>query len=1141
MILSALQLVARRTFAHFELLVAVAIGVLLATTILSGSVIYTNSLKDLAVQHALAPSDEEDVDLLITATFGPLAPDSRGLVRSAVEDRIGPAVAEFGTLTGFTVKSETFLISSNVGVGDGQNEPTSNDNRRMWFAEGSSFEPHIRYVAGGSPGPLASSQDLENPDAPVTWEVAISAGDARNLRVGVGDSFAAFPAWISVRERVNVVISGIYERSDADAEIWRLYDEGLQDPSVLRRTVGLLVEDAAFLELASTALPQMQAKFGWFYDMRTEGLTPSEGRDLVDRLDSADRFLSGTLDNYFQTTDLDSLIGSVTESVTFNTVPMTVVLILVVIVVLYYVAVLGLLLVETQRTEIGLLTSRGATALQVLAVYVIEIALLALAAAIVAPFIALGAVSLIGVLPWFSELNDGALLPVRLTAGAFQMTAIGGLLIMLSLFIPALSAARIGLVHQLRSMARPPALNFMQRYYLDLVFVAIVVYLFWLLSQQGSFVGNRLFGEDKVDELILAAPALMLVAIAIVVVRLFPIATALLAMALSSPKAHRIAPATMVLGLWEMARNPAHHARFSLLLMLTAGLGVFAASFGATLERSFEERVLYESGADVRLTGMLRESGGPSSSIVGVARGLDGVEASSAAFRTLAAVLDLRKINEFDLLAVDLQTIGNVAWIRDDFEAARNPGLLSQISAEAAGGLVLPQDAASLNIRFRPSLIPSGITVISARVEDANARFFNLELGFLAGGGLTGIPRNSLALENRQVCLFDADGWCELSAELEQIRLIDGELFLPAFPLEVHAIGISRSARLRFGGTFQPAAMDLDTLSVTDRAGNVTVVESFDNVSRWHALRTSPGSRGDLLRMADDDGVPVPGIARFVWTRASVAEFRGIGFGPEPAPVPVLISETFLDEFKLELGDQVRIGSGRWSLDVVFADTIDFFPTLDPQRRPFMIADLSNLIRRTNFSQIGSEVHPDEVWITTPTNAQQLADELPIRFFQIVERSELLGRVEIDPLLSAGWRALLAVSFFTVLMVSAIGLLVHSRVTFQSRSRDFALLRTVGLSMRQLLGLVVLEHALVIGVAITVGAVAGARLGSTIMPYLVNSGEGVDVVPPMILQIDWSSFATAFGLLGGVLAVVIAIVLYAVYKMSIHSAMRLGD
>ena len=183
MILSALTLVARRTLAHPHLLVAVAIGVLLATTILSGSVVYSNSLKDLAVQHALAPADEQDLDLLITANFGPLNMDSRTLVKQAVEGRIGPAIGQFGTLTGSTVKTETFFLSSNIGVGDGQQEPTSNDNRRMWFAEGSSFESEIRYIQGEAPKALTPGQDLSNSETVITWEVAISADDARILGI----------------------------------------------------------------------------------------------------------------------------------------------------------------------------------------------------------------------------------------------------------------------------------------------------------------------------------------------------------------------------------------------------------------------------------------------------------------------------------------------------------------------------------------------------------------------------------------------------------------------------------------------------------------------------------------------------------------------------------------------------------------------------------------------------------------------------------------------------------------------------------------------------------------------------------------------------------------------------------------------
>lgn len=95
--------------------------------------------------------------------------------------------------------------------------------------------------------------------------------------------------------------------------------------------------------------------------------------------------------------------------------------------------------------------------------------------------------------------------------------------------------------------------------------------------------------------------------------------------------------------------------------------------------------------------------------------------------------------------------------------------------------------------------------------------------------------------------------------------------------------------------------------------------------------------------------------------------------------------------------------------------------------------------------------------------------------------------------------------------------------------------------MRQLLFLVVLEQMLVIGVAITLGIFMGARMGSTIMPYLANSGENAVVTPPMAVQIDWFGFGITFGLLGLVFLVVIGLILVSVYRMSIHSVMRMGE
>ena len=61
------------------------------------------------------------------------------------------------------------------------------------------------------------------------------------------------------------------------------------------------------------------------------------------------------------------------------------------------------------------------------------------------------------------------------------------------------------------------------------------------------------------------------------------------------------------------------------------------------------------------------------------------------------------------------------------------------------------------------------------------------------------------------------------------------------------------------------------------------------------------------------------------------------------------------------------------------------------------------------------------------------------------------------------------------------------------------------------------------------------------LPFLSNSGEGVRVVPPILVEIDWVSVGITFSMLGAVILLVVAVILVSVYRMSIQSVLRLGE
>ncbi len=1109
-ILSAWPMVARRSLANWKLLSSVVIGVALASTIMAGTVIYFDSLRNLALEAELERRDPLDLDILTKTTKGPTTPQEYAALRDLLEAQYDRRLSWLFDHVDRGGKSATFFLT----VPDNE-QAAGDDNARgfFWFLDG--IESHVTLLPGGRQPATAQPSDAAG--QPLVIEALIPQEAALLFDVGVGDRMSAVPHWMDVTPYASVVISGIYVRTDPEDPVWRLYDRIFDSfVSGSFRSMPFLLSEESFLTTLGGSFEDMDSSYGWLLSVDSSRLNAGNSTYTLETIVGMSQGLSGTLLSYRQITELDQALQDYDRRLLFSKLQMFVVLILIAVVVLYYVVTLSSLVAEQRKAEIGLLQGRGATERQILTVFVLEGATIAALAMIIAPFLAATAVALLGYTPAFSDLSGGTRLPITMTRGAFIMSAVGGLLSFGALMIPAFQMSRATVSQGRREAARPSRLSIFQRYYLDVMLLIVGIVLFRQFSEQGSLAARDLLGDVVVNQALLAVPALILVAAAIVLLRLFP-----LVMTLASRALAPYLPPGIVIGMWQMSRNPTHYARLALLLILMAGLGIFTASFGGTLQRSFEERVLYESGADIRLTRLALNNRGHTRPLVEPYEAMDGVAAAAPALRQPGTDLSTQfRESSFEALSVDSGRFADVAWFRDDFADRPLPELMDVIGGhELAVGIPVPERARSIQVALRADREYPTVGMM-AILKDANGRHFPYLLGFL-----------------------DSTDWKVYSADLFQGRRMWFGL-RPTRPFTLVSIIVAQTdANL----SLSPGSALIDEIRARLSNGETAVLETFEDIGGWHALRPSQDAKLDRVRPSEVSAEG-DGSLMFAWARGNANVARGVFADANHQPIPVIASESFVRDTGHSVGGALTVSMGGRRLQVEIRDTVEFFPTLDTYNKSFLIADLDTVMSYANLGMTRGEISPNEMWLATDFTGRERADlverlshEGPFPVGDVIDAEANLAVAKIDPLVLAGWRALLLIAFGSILVLSSLGFLVHAYVSFRDREIQFALMRTMGFTTRQLVSLMWVEQALVIAVGMALGTWMGGRLGTTIMPLLGHDDKGGQVLPPFVTDVGWGNLLFTYLAMALIFTAIILGVIWFIRRMSLSNVLRLGD
>ncbi len=1099
----------RRIASNWKLELAVALGILLAVAMVAGGVIYSAVLEEAALQRTLTDSTDEEVNLQVRYFYNMNSVFHRDAERLITED-IQPGIEEYYGDEARWLRTSTFYFEGHSHL-----ELAQHVRPRGRLQHITEFEDHLSVVEGRLPSSSAE---------PV--EFVVDAQGMELLGVSVGDEVDLVPAVVGGDpQRLRARLVGHVRITDRNESFWYGASDALSYSNSNWNWIPMFTQPDSILLTLADRYPGMYTEESWFFYLDKPNLRTSEIGRLQNALEELTTDIELNLENSSVQTHLSRILDDYKQQITLARVPLLLLVILSIAILMYYLFMVSSLIIRSRSVEIAVLKSRGATTLQVTLLMLVEGLILAVPAIALGPFLALGIVTTLGE-ALAAESPEIGLAPVALSPRAFLLGASGGVLSVAMLSISALVTARHGVVQFRQMGARPPSVPFIHRYYVDFMLLGVIGFIYWQLQENESFLVREL-GESElsIDYSLLIGPILLLAALGLIVLRVFP-----LALRVISRAAEGMNVVWSVQALRRIARDPIIPGALVVLVMLATALGVVASTFSASLQGSQEDRALYNAGAEVRLKFQIGRTTPP---VYGSGQEIDfgeEVESASLIYRQRASLTTAGLGREVTLMAIDSGTFADVAWYREDLSSQSLEEMMEKIRPEGSPdrGLELPPDATEVGVWVRP-VRPDSSAGVVLRLQDSTGQFFNLWLS-----------RRDEPVDDFGYHPYTLDfrDWRYMSANLYTDATVVGQPIEPAPPVTLRGLFIDQT----FGN--EAGALFIDDVSVTTPDG-LTVLEEFEDELDWRPIEdpTAPG----LISIDPSRSVFRSGetSALVAWSSGGLGN-RGVIVAPPPPSLPAIVNKGFLDVSEAKEGDTivVRVNSVPLPLEVVNEE--DFIPTLFATSENFVLVDLESLLDYVNLRTARSLSKPNELWASISPEADSSVVTVPleslgIKVQEVVEASSEVASRQSHPLLSTGWSGLLVLSFIAVVLASASSVMLYSFMDAKEHQTEFALVRALGLSRRQLNGILWFGLSMIVFTAILVGTGVGFAFAQSLLPLMERAEEGQRITPPMALRTEWMTLVWYYLVLAGAGIITSVILAWVVRKLQVHKVLRIGE
>jgi hypothetical protein len=252
--------------------------------------------------------------------------------------------------------------------------------------------------------------------------------------------------------------------------------------------------------------------------------------------------------------------------------------------------------------------------------------------------------------------------------------------------------------------------------------------------------------------------------------------------------------------------------------------------------------------------------------------------------------------------------------------------------------------------------------------------------------------------------------------------------------------------------------------------------------------------------------------------------------------LPAIVSRSLLTS-RDNVGGLVALTIGYQELFFEICAIVDEFPTL---REDFVVTDWHALGQRIDLDRRYFRL--GELWLTTdPAHHDALAKNPAIVDHILADAQAELRSLRSDAM-ARGVAGIFYVGSVVLGLLSVAGFLPICYFSARKRIYEFDLLRIIGLTPGQVLGLLVAEGVLVVGIGTVVGTIVGYGLTEITLPYLSQAwAASLGGVEIRRIVVVWPAVLRLYGVLAGCYALAMGCSLLALARTSVLGALRLSE